>query len=146
MSLLDRLYAIDAGDQSQRATWVADNQSSAAVSITISTDWINPTALPLLLLNWGADLAPGAAQFPYTYRFNVMDPGSTTILQQFDGGQFNPAGIAAATVYVGNHGQVIVPGKHRVRCTCRFNAGANSNSVGLYVGGFLIPRGTLGIS
>lgn len=146
MSLLDRLYGIEPGDQSQRPTWFADGATSAAVSIAISTDFINPSAWPLLLLNWGATLAPGAAQFPYTYRFNVMDPGSTVVLHQFDGGQLNPAGTAAANVFVAGRGQVIVPGRHRIRCECRFNAGANSNSVGIVVGGFLIPRGTLGIS
>lgn len=143
-ALLSRLYGIDVLDASQRATWLRDQATSAAVAGTISTDWINLSSLPFLLTAWGAELAPGAAQYPVAYRFTVMDPGSTAVLVQFGGDQLASV-IAAVNSWVGDTGEVVVPGRHRVRITARFNAGAASNSAAIFVAGWLIPRGTLGL-
>lgn len=143
-AILTRLYNFDANDASQRATWLRDTANSAAAAATISTDWVNSSSLPFLLTAWGAELAPGAAQYPMAYRFTVMDPGSTAVLVQFGGDQLSSV-VAAVNSWVGGVGEVIVPGRHRVRITARFNAGAASNSAAVFVAGWLIPRGTLGL-
>lgn len=148
MGILDRLYIptakdIGSGNSNVRRWWKAFNASGVTATPTTSDTELGPTDTVRLIHTVTFNWVPGAAQSPISASLGVVQPGAANPFQLV-GTQppFTTVGVFNSYATIAGVDLLWMQGEF-LQLTGYFNAGANSNAIGVLLSGLEFPRGSI---